>query len=329
MVSELTHRQIASKLNIPFRYYEKMRSENPLLLDENIISWFKQAPQKRMIRILDHTARAFFSDRYRRLDNLELCASILPVIRKMKGAEIKSCEVTDTHMYIKVVNRTMKSEIRKGDVVQAGFIVANSEVGLGSLRVEPLVYLLACENGMIAKDFGQKKYHAGRQIACEEDTYELYSDATLEQDDKAFFMKVQDIVRSAADETRFNLIVDRMKQAADTKILRPTDEEIRILADKFLLSEDEQHEIMRQFFIGGDSTWYGLINAVTAASGEMDAYERATDLERIGGDMLSMPFGSKKKPIGQDREKAVPINREIRDTGNLIKYRPLDKLMAK
>lgn len=86
---------------------------------------------------------------------------------------------------------------------------------------------------------------------------------------------------------------------------------------------------MRQFFIGGDSTWYGLINAVTAASGEMDAYERATDLERIGGDMLSMPFGSKKKPIGQDREKAVPINREIRDTGNLIKYRPLDKLMAK
>ena len=52
LVSELTHRQIASKLNIPFRYYEKMRAENPMLLDENIISWFKKDPQKRMIRTM-------------------------------------------------------------------------------------------------------------------------------------------------------------------------------------------------------------------------------------------------------------------------------------
>lgn len=319
LVSELTHRQIASKLNIPFRYYEKMRAENPMLLDENIISWFKKDPQKRMIRTMDHTARAFLSDRYRRLDNLELCASILPVIREMKGAEIKSCEVTDTHMYIKVVNRTMKTEIRKGDAVQAGFIVANSEVGLGSLRVEPLVYRLVCDNGMIAKDFGKKKYHAGRQIACEEDAYELYSDATLEQDDKAFFMKVQDIVRSAVDETRFNLITDRMKQAADSKIRNSTDEEIRILADKFLLNEEEQNEIMRQFFMGGDNTWYGLINAVTAASKEMETYERATDLERIGGDMLSMPFGSKKK---------LPILKKEEKKTNLIKYAPIEEILA-
>lgn len=328
-VSDLTHRQIAAKLNIPFRYYEKMRTENPMLLDENIVSWLRKYPEKRMIRTLDDRARAFLSDRYRRLDNLELCASILPVIREMKGAEIKSCEITDTHMYIKVVNSAMKSEIRKGDVVQAGFIVANSEVGLGSLRVEPLVYRLACENGMIAKDFGKKKYHAGRQIACEEESYELYSDDTLAQDDKAFFMKVQDIVRSAVDETRFHLIVDRMKQAADTKIDRPGQEEVRVLADKFLLNEEEQNEIMRQFFIGGDNTWYGMINAVTAASKEIETYERATDLERMGGDILSMSFGSKKKTVSFDKKKIIPIPKTRNSNHEPIKYAPLEKLVAK
>lgn len=132
-------------------------------------------------------------------------------------------------------------------------------------------------------------------------------------------MKVQDIVRSAVDETRFNLITDRMKQAADSKIRNSTDEEIRILADKFLLNEEEQNEIMRQFFMGGDNTWYGLINAVTAASKEMETYERATDLERIGGDMLSMPFGSKKK---------LPVLKKEEKKTNLIKYAPIEEILA-
>ena len=93
----------------------------------------------------------------------------------------------------KVVNKKLKAEVGVGDVVQAGFVVSNSEVGLGSLKVEPLIYRLVCKNGLIVKDFAQKKYHVGRQVAAEDDAaYELYSDETLAQDDKAFFMKVQE-----------------------------------------------------------------------------------------------------------------------------------------
>ena len=75
------------------------------------------------------------TNRYRQLDNLELCATVLPVINEMKGANIESCEVTPSNLYIKVVNRKLKAEVRVGDVVQAGFVVSNSEVGLDSLRV--------------------------------------------------------------------------------------------------------------------------------------------------------------------------------------------------
>ena len=232
-IGELAHQQIASRLNIPFRYYQKMQSEAPDLLDQNVNRWLNQNPERRMIRVLDGKVRAFLSDRYRRLDNLELCAAVLPVIQEMNGASIESCEVTSTHLYLKVVNRRVKAEVKVGDVVQAGFVVSNSEVGLGSLRVEPLVFRLVCKNGLICKDMAQKKYHVGRQVYLSDDSaYELYSEETLAQDDKAFFLKVQDIVRAAVDEVKFSLTVDKMRESTQIPLKHEPVKSVELLADK-------------------------------------------------------------------------------------------------
>ena len=289
-VGEIAHQQIAARLNIPFRYYQKMQLYAPHLLDQNVNTWFAESPERRMIRVLDGNVRAFLSDRYRRLDNLELCAAVLPVINEMKGANIESCEVTPSHLYIKVVNRKIKAEVRVGDVVQAGFVVSNSEVGLGSLRVEPLVFRLVCKNGLICKDLAQKKYHVGRQVNLSDNSaYEVFSDETLAQDDKAFFMKVQDIVRVAVDEAKFMLTVDKMREATQIPLEHNPVKSVELLADKFLLTENERGDILRQLFIGGDNSRYGLINAVTSASKIAKSYERSTDLERIGGEILALP----------------------------------------
>ena len=296
-IGELAHQQIATRLNIPWRYYAKMKSYAPDLLDQNVNRWFNQNPERRMIRVLDGKVRAFLSDRYRRLDNLELCAAVLPVIREMNGAQVESCEVTPTHLYIKVVNRRVKAEVKVGDVVQAGFVVSNSEVGLGSLRVEPLVFRLVCKNGLICKDLVQKKYHVGRQVNASDDSaYELYSDATLAQDDKAFFMKVQDVVRAAVDEAKFVLTVDKLREATQIPLKHDPVKAVELLADKFQLTENERGDILRQLFMGADNSRYGLVNAVTAASKIAKSYERATDLERIGGEILSLPVSQNILP---------------------------------
>lgn len=289
-IGELAHQQIAARLNIPFRYYQKMQSEAPDLLDQNVNRWLNQNPERRMIRVLDGKVRAFLSDRYRRLDNLELCAAVLPVINEMKGSAIESCDVTPTHLYLKVVNRRLKAEVRVGDVVQAGFVVSNSEVGLGSLRVEPLVFRLVCKNGLICKDLSQRKYHVGRQVNVSDDNaYELYSDETLAQDDKVFFMKVQDVVRAAVDESKFLFTVDKLRESTQIPLKHDPVKSVELLADKFQLTENERGDILRQLFIGADNSRYGLVNAVTAASKIAKSYERATELERIGGEILSLP----------------------------------------
>ena len=288
-VGDTAHQQIASRLQIPYRYYQKMQSDLPALLDENVNSWFAKAPERRMVRVMDGRIRAFLSDRYRRLDNLELCSAVLPVIRDMKGAEIASCDVTESHMYLKVINRKLKAEVSVGDVVQAGFVISNSEVGLGSLKVEPLIFRLVCRNGLIVKDYTQKKYHVGRQVESGETAYEIYSDETLAQDDKAFFMKVQDTVRCAVDEAKFMLSVGKMREAMQIPLEQDPVQAVELLADRFQLSQNERGDVLRQLFMGRDCSRYGLINAVTAASQIADSYERATDLERIGGELLAMP----------------------------------------
>ena len=306
-VGLIAHQQIASRLGIPYRYYQKMQEAQPSLLDENVNTWLQEAPERRMIRVLDGRVRAFLSDRYRRLDNLELCAAVLPVIREMKGASIESCEVTESHLYLKVINKRMKAEVTVGDAVQAGFVVSNSEVGLGSLRVEPLVFRLVCKNGLICKDFSQRKYHVGRQVGeSEEAAYEIYSDETLRQDDKAFFMKVQDTVRCAADEAKFQLTVNRMRETMNIPLEHEPIKEVELLADKFQLTQAEQGDVLRQLFMGKDNSRYGLMNAVTAASKLCTDYERATELERIGGEILAMPLPTNLLPEGKGTKQRVP-----------------------
>ena len=55
-------------------------------------------------------------------------------------------------MYIKVVNKRLEAEVVPGDIVQSGVIISNSEVGLGSVNIQPLVYRLVCSNGMVVND---------------------------------------------------------------------------------------------------------------------------------------------------------------------------------
>ena len=286
VVSDVAHRQIADRLGIPFKYYDRMRLEYPTLLDQNINGWLMKNPEKRMLRTLDGRLRAFLSDRYRRLDNLELVDHVLPVIAQMKGCSIESCDITETHLYMKVINRTMKTELTPGDVVQAGFVISNSEIGLGALKVEPLVYRLVCRNGMISKDLAHKKYHAGKQVEDTDNAYELYSDETLAADDKAYFLKVQDIVSAAVDEAKFNLTVDKMRASMNIPTGDNPVKTVEVLGDKYILNKTERATILRHFIMSNDYTAFGLVNAVTRSSQDIDDYNRATELERLGGAIL-------------------------------------------
>ena len=173
-VTNLARRQLAEKLKIPFMYFERMRTEQPGLLDRNVNTWLQTDGERRMIRTLDGQVRAVLSDRYRRLDHFDLAENVLPILQRLPEARFESVELTETKMYLKVVTPRVEYEIAPGDVVQAGIVISNSEVGCGTLAVQPMVYRLICRNGMIASDHALRKTHVGRILQSGDESANVY-----------------------------------------------------------------------------------------------------------------------------------------------------------
>jgi len=284
-MTELFHRQVGSALNIPAKYYDLMRTEYPELLAQNVNGWLGKNGARHTVRTLDGTARAFLSDRYRRIDNYEIAQAVLPVIAEMPDARVESCEVTDNKMYLKAVNPRLTAEVTKGDVVQAGIVVSNSEVGLGSVTVMPLVYRLVCLNGMVVNDLGKRRYHIGRE---NEESWELFSDETLQADDAAFMLKLADVVRTAVDAAKFAVIVDRLREAAGAKITAPVADVVELAAKQYGFTKNENDGVLQHLITGGDLSLYGLSNAVTRAASDSDSYDRATAMETAGWQIVTM-----------------------------------------
>ena len=214
--TDLFHRQVGSTLGIPAKYYDLMRQQKPELLAENVNSWFADREQSYMIRSMDYgsgrVARALLSDRYRRIDNLEVAAAVLPLFAGKEEMEVVSTEVSPNRLYLKIVNKRLEMEVVPGDYVQAGVVISNSEVGLGAVSVQPLVYRLVCTNGMVVNDFGERRAHVGRAVKALEDSFQLYSDETMEAEDKAFMLKLRDTTMGALEEARFAQIVGRLRK---------------------------------------------------------------------------------------------------------------------
>ena len=287
-INEVAHNQIGTNLGIPAKYYDKMRAENPALLAQNVNSWFNKDPEERMIRTLDGYTRAFLSKKYRRIDNLKIASAVLPIIADMPEARVESCEVTDERLYIKVVNPRLTTEVTPGDIVQSGIMITNSEVGLGSMTIQPLVYRLVCTNGMVVNDAKTRKYHVGRGNTAAED-FTLYSDETLIAEDEVLMMKVQDTMKAVVDQARFDKVVAMMRAAKDAKITTSNiPAMVELASTDFGYTKQEGQGILDYLIRGGDLSLYGFANATTRFAQDVHSYDRSTALESVGYTILGM-----------------------------------------
>lgn len=288
-INQIAHRQIASHLKIPADYYDRMQEEQPELLVKNVNTWLSQASDKRMLRTLGGTARAFLSSRYKRIDNMDIAAIAIPLLSGIKGVRIESCQLTERQMYIKAVNPRLEAEVVPGDIVQAGIIISNSEVGQGSVNIQPLVYRLVCSNGMIINDAQTKAKHIGRIVSSDEN-FQIYSEKTIQAEDRAFLLKIQDTVKAAVDEARFARIVAQMQEARKLPMNTvDVSEVVRLAAQQYHITKEESAGVLQRLIESSDLNLYGLANAVTRYSQDVENYDRATELEAAGYQILTMP----------------------------------------
>ena len=315
--TDLFHRQIGSTLEIPAKYYDQMRKLKPELLARNVNAWFGDRDQNYMIRAMRYeednsdgrtadrrtedgrtasdispqnpsVARALLSARYRRIDNMEIATDVLPLFAGQADMEVVSSAVTSSHLYLKILNRRLEQEVKPGDVVQAGVVISNSEVGLGAVSVQPLIYRLVCSNGLIAGDVGERRTHIGRAVEAADEKYNIYSDETREAEDKLLLMKLRDATKAALEESKFAILVDKLRDSTEAKITGHVPDVVELTSKAYGLNQGEQESILDYLIAGGDLSLYGLSNAVTRASQDIESYDRATTLENIGWQVVNM-----------------------------------------
>jgi len=283
--------QMSTDLGIPKRYFDRMRTDAPGLFQTNVHHWFANEPNRRMVRGLKDespaetmTGRAWLSDRYRRLDNIEIARKLLPEFENLgTPVEFHNAAITDTKFYLRAVFPRIQGEVKVGDVVQWGCQIRNSEVGAGTFAIENFLLRLVCTNGMVVTKVTSSR-HVGRRI----EDLGVLSDEALRADDKAFWLAARDLLRASLSETAFESVIASLKETTEgAEITRPLAATER-LAKTLELTEAEREDVLARLTLGGDMSRWGALNAVTAAAKHTETFDRQVEMEEMGWSLASM-----------------------------------------
>lgn len=287
-ITRYAHEQLATKCNIPQRYYDYMRDQGKLdLLTDNVNTWLPDR-EKRLIRVMDDKVRAVLSDRYRIIDNYDVLFEALQEFKKIQASginvNIKETSLTDRHLYIKVTSPDLTGEVMhyqgKTEPVEAGIIISNSEVGCGAFRVEPFINVLVCQNGLIG-EHKLAKVHLGKERGI---GMIDWSDKTLEYQDMTLWSEIKDLITTTFNPSIFKEWLDKINKVASVEIQKPILAVDNIIK-KYAIPQSIKDDLVHQFMKETPTAW-GLSMAVTRVAQDQSSYEKQIDLERIGTKIL-------------------------------------------
>lgn len=289
--------QISTDLGIPKRYFDRMQVDAPDLFRDNVHHWFQNEPKPRLVRGYKNapdnngyatlmTGRAWMSDRFRRLDNIEIARTLLPEFENLgTPVEFHQAAITDSKLYIRALFPNIERDVKKvGDTVRWGVEIKNSEIGAGSLTISGFMLVLQCTNGMVAS-----KALSARHVGKREDEGILSNEA-LAADDVAFWLAARDTLRATCTEAAFADICDRLDDLSETQVVSPV-AATRVLGNEVGLTEEEQEAVMLS--LAGDPNrigrgQWGMLNAVTAVARTVESFDRQAELEGIGWNIAQM-----------------------------------------
>jgi hypothetical protein len=225
---------------------------------------------------------------------VDLLEAVVPVLPG--GYRVESCEVTERRLYLKVVHPDLEFNLGRlrfngavDDIVQAGMVFSNSEVGAGAVWLRPLVWRKVCSNGLIVEDASMRQNHLGRG-ADYDSVRRLLSDATKTADDRAFWMKCRDVAKAAFTLEGFKTIIGRIREARED-VIDSDDLQavVEVTCRKVGLGGGMVKPVLKNLSRAGELTRWGMVNAVTACANTHEDYEAATEIEKAGGAVLELP----------------------------------------
>lgn len=146
---ELAFSQLSQRIGAPGAY---VRTLPPKLQVANMNHGLVKERQSAVLRLAGGEVRAVVSERYACIDDpllLELASDTLRKTGFASDAVVRAVAV-GPHTVLRITIPGEGVAVKRGDVIEWGIDLANSELGLRSVQVTPVTYRLVCENGMRA-----------------------------------------------------------------------------------------------------------------------------------------------------------------------------------
>lgn len=301
--TDLFHKQVAEKLNVPMPYYRKMLQDATSLLDENINHWLKADDKNFLVRTFKgaseeykNQARSFLSDRYSMVDNYQVLMEALESIKETGiQVDIINAELSDTRMYLKVVCPGVEvkaTEMLKGysatrtvgSGVISGFVLQNSEVGAGAFKISPRGLVLACSNGLISTKDELKNIHLGSQM----DELGFNKNSKVMQANlKLIKEQIKHAVKIFLSKDYLNKLINVYTELGNKPIDAPIEKVLTVVAKEYSISEERKSNILKYFIEGGDTRRMGLASAMTREVQDLVDADMKQDTEVASLDMLN------------------------------------------
>ena len=261
-LSEVATGQMCQKLEIPVKYYRRLPDEMKATVANFDIN--RMNGHSYLLRGKGNWIRAFLSAEYVAYNNSEIAETVQSLLGN--GAfTMKSFVLEETHMFLKIISEEIW-DVESG--LKAGIMIGNSEVGMGSVSVEPFVFRKPCTNDLIV--FQEKSFrHAHIHLTAYELTRRMAEAVT-----EGFQVS--------------SSLLDTFLKTREDPIADPV-ETIRKIAESRKFSQKLTDEVVSSYLVEPEPNRFGVINAFTNSAQKLGPLQRI-DMERFAGTLLETPL---------------------------------------
>ncbi|HXL92218.1 MAG TPA: DUF932 domain-containing protein [Streptosporangiaceae bacterium] len=298
-VSDVADGQLADKLGIPLPYLRRMHADAINLYDANVNGWLARTDRRFLIRVLrggngTGVVRAVLSDKYSRIDHLDVLMAALDGIRDSGvPVVIDGADLSERRMSVRVHSpdvQAMAPQLLAGyrspfdgrpgtelPVVWGGFLISNSETGFGAFTIAPRLHVQVCSNGLVMTASALRRTHLGSRHD-DSDGVVTWSEATTTKTLELITSRTRDAVAAYLDPGYVTRMIRDLETVSGKPVTDP-DTTISIIAGKLRFTEDHQRSILAHFAAGGAMSAGGILHAITSVAQTLDDADAAHDLE--------------------------------------------------